>query len=86
MKSSGPIPLEALGQPVRDRMFGVALELLEGVGIAETTERMVSRGLRAAEHVRRALTDAEVTGLPAAWLAIPAVDPGTIEEYEKVYG
>lgn len=49
---------------------GLAVSILRGVGRDEEFWKDGDIAL----HLRRRLTDAEIAGLPAAWLALPAID------------
>lgn len=82
-----PVPISSLTGHGERILEAACLELLDGVGRADTTEKMVSRSVKLAVHVRRAFTNAEIADLPAGWCAIPAIDPGTEEEdweYQKL--
>lgn len=53
-----------------DKAFELAEDLLFGVGSGEWYRKLGDVAI----HLRRRLSDEEIAGLPAEWLAIPAID------------
>jgi hypothetical protein len=62
------------------KMIYVCLELLDGVGSGNDKITRGEGTTAVSIGVRRSLSDGEIAGLLAEWLAIPAVDCGTLEE------
>jgi len=65
-----PIATERWGEGVLRAARRLLMELLGGVGMGESVEKVG----RWAIHMRRSLSPAEIATLSADWLAIPARD------------
>lgn len=67
---AGPVPVKRWTREDMKQALLLARGLLDGVGVGETYQHVISVAL----HLRRRLSAAELARLPAAWLALPAVD------------
>ena len=66
----GPVNVKDLDDQTRNFIVKLGQSLLEGVGSGEWYVKFGECAI----HVRKMLSYHEVEGLPAEWLAIPAVD------------
>ena len=64
------LPTDRWGDGTLREARRIALNYLDGVGMAETVEKLRPTCL----HIRKSLSDAEIGCLTAEWLAIPARD------------
>lgn len=70
------VPRDKWTKQQRNQAWRVLNRLLDGVGM----EVQIGQDYPFAAHLRRALTDGEISGLDAAWCALPALDEGGTPE------